>query len=205
MPPLSIAVLISGGGTTLVNLQQRIIDGTLPAQVVQVIASKRCGGVEKALAAGLAVDVLRPQEFESVAAYSKAVFDRLRQQQVSLVVLGGFLSRLEIPADFQARVLNIHPALIPAFCGQGMYGDRVHQAVLDRGCKVSGCTIHFCDNEYDHGPIVLQRCVPVLDDDDVHSLQARVFAAECEAYPEAIRLFAEGRLVVVDRLVRILT
>ncbi|MBX3437151.1 MAG: phosphoribosylglycinamide formyltransferase, partial [Planctomycetaceae bacterium] len=96
------------------------------------------------------------------------------------------------------RVMNIHPALIPAFCGQGMYGHRVHEAVLARGCKVSGCTVHFADNEYDHGPIILQRCVPVIDDDSPETLAARVFAAECEAYPAAIRLFAEGQLTVRD-------
>jgi phosphoribosylglycinamide formyltransferase-1 len=92
--------------------------------------------------------------------------------------------------------MNIHPALIPAFCGKGMYGRHVHEAVLARGCKVSGCTVHFCDNIYDHGPIVLQRCVPVEEGDTPDSLAARVFRAECEAYPEAIRLFAAGRLRV---------
>jgi phosphoribosylglycinamide formyltransferase-1 len=97
--------------------------------------------------------------------------------------------------------MNIHPALIPAFCGKGMYGDRVHQSVLDYGAKVSGCTVHFVDNAYDHGPIILQRVVPVQDDDDAESLQSRVFAAECEAYPEAIARYAAGQLHVKGRRV----
>jgi phosphoribosylglycinamide formyltransferase-1 len=100
--------------------------------------------------------------------------------------------------------MNIHPALIPAFCGSGMYGHHVHEAVLARGAKVSGCTVHFADNEYDHGPVILQRCVPVEDDDTADTLAARVFEAECEAYPEAVRLFAAGRLQVEGRRVRIL-
>ncbi|MBC7351484.1 MAG: phosphoribosylglycinamide formyltransferase, partial [Thermogutta sp.] len=105
---------------------------------------------------------------------------------------------------FENRVVNIHPALIPAFCGQGFYGLRVHQAVLDYGAKITGCTVHFADNLYDHGPIILQRVVPVLDDDTPETLAARVFAEECKAYPEAITLIAEGRVQVEGRKVRIL-
>jgi phosphoribosylglycinamide formyltransferase-1 len=101
-------------------------------------------------------------------------------------------------------VLNIHPALIPAFCGKGYYGRRVHEAVLEFGAKVSGCTVHFADQEYDHGPIILQRAVPVLDSDTPETLAARVFEAECEAYPEALRLLAAGRIEVVGRRVKIL-
>jgi folate-dependent phosphoribosylglycinamide formyltransferase PurN len=99
--------------------------------------------------------------------------------------------------------MNIHPALIPAFCGKGYYGPRVHQAVLEYGAKVSGCTVHFVDQRYDHGPVILQRTVPVLDDDTPESLAARVFTEECEAYPEAVRLFAEGRLAVRGRRVAV--
>jgi folate-dependent phosphoribosylglycinamide formyltransferase PurN len=110
---------------------------------------------------------------------------------------------VRIPDDFRHRVLNIHPALIPAFCGKGFYGHRVHEAVLEYGAKVSGCTVHFADTQYDHGPIVLQRAVPVLDDDTPDTLAARIFEQECEAYPEAIRLFAEGRLKIEGRKVRI--
>src|SRR5437868_7559018 len=109
-----------------------------------------------------------------------------------------------IPDDFIGRVLNIHPALIPAFCGKGYYGHHVHEAVLAYGAKVSGCTVHFADNEYDHGPIILQRAVEVRDDDTAETLAARVFAQECEAYPEAVGRFAEGRLRVEGRVVRVM-
>jgi formyltetrahydrofolate-dependent phosphoribosylglycinamide formyltransferase len=137
------------------------------------------------------------------AEFSRAVFDPCREAGADLVCLAGFLHLLEIPDDFRLRVLNIHPALIPAFCGKGFHGLHVHRAALEAGVKVSGCTVHFADNEYDHGPIVLQRVVPVLDDDTPEGLAARVFAQECEAYPEAIRLFARGRLHVEGRRVRV--
>jgi folate-dependent phosphoribosylglycinamide formyltransferase PurN len=116
--------------------------------------------------------------------------------------MAGFLKHVLIPQDFVGRVMNIHPSLIPAFCGHNYFGRRVHQAALDYGVKFSGCTVHFVDNHYDHGPIILQRVVPVMDDDTPESLGARVFEQECQAYPEAIRLFAEGRLKVVGRRVR---
>jgi len=118
--------------------------------------------------------------------------------------MGGFLKRLTIPEDFLNRVTNIHPALLPAFGGEGFYGRRVHEAVLEYGVKITGCTVHFADNQYDHGPIILQKAVPVLDDDTPETLAARVFQAECEAYPEALQLIAEGRLRVEGRRVRIL-
>jgi phosphoribosylglycinamide formyltransferase-1 len=117
--------------------------------------------------------------------------------------MGGFLKRLSIPADFANRVTNIHPALVPSFCGEGFYGHRVHEAVLAFGAKLSGCTVHFADNQYDHGPVILQRAVAVLDDDTPDTLAARVFEAECEAYPEAIQWIADGRVRVEDRRVRI--
>ena len=123
---------------------------------------------------------------------------------MDLVVLAGFLKLYLIPEAFKGRVMNIHPALVPAFCGSRYYGHRVHEAVLAYGAKVSGCTVHFADNIYDHGPVIIQRCVPVLDDDTPETLAARVFKEECIAYPEAIRLFGEGRLVIEGRRVRIL-
>jgi phosphoribosylglycinamide formyltransferase 1 len=200
--PLRLAVFISGGGTTLVNLHEQIVRGELAAEIVLVLASRECRGVERALELGLPTQVVPRQEYADVETFSAALFDECRKAGAGLVALAGFLSRIQIPDDYAGRVMNIHPALIPAFCGQGMYGRRVHEAVLARGCKVTGCTVHFCDNEYDHGPIILQRTVPVQDDDDPDTLAARVFEAECEAYPEAIRLYAEGRLRVVDDRVR---
>jgi formyltetrahydrofolate-dependent phosphoribosylglycinamide formyltransferase len=203
--PLRLAVLVSGGGTTLQNLLDRASGGTLPAQVVAVVSS-RAGAFALARAeqAGVPAVAVEPQACASREEFSRRVFDRCRAVRADLVCLAGFLQLLHIPDDFQGRVLNIHPALIPAFCGQGYYGLRVHRAALEAGVKVSGCTVHFADNEYDHGPIVSQRVVPVLDDDTPEDLAARVFAQECEAYPEAIRLFAQGRLRIEGRRVRVL-
>ncbi len=195
--PVRLAVLLSGGGTTLENLLEKMSSGELNAEIPLVIASRPgCGGIEKAQAAGLRCEVISRKDFEDTAAFSQRVFTCCREVQTDLVVLAGYLSLLEIPDDFLCRVMNIHPALIPAFCGKGYYGSKVHEAVIDRGAKVSGCTVHFSDNVYDNGPIILQRAVPVCDDDSPASLAARVFAEECTAYPEAIRLFAAGKLVI---------
>ena len=203
--PLRIAALISGGGTTVMNFVDAIAAGTLDAQIVLVIASRpNCGGVEKARAAGLPVQVVDRRQFDSVATFSETVFAAVEESGADLVTLAGFLSLLQIPDRYRLRVMNIHPGLIPAFCGKGYHGRHVHAAVIERGAKVSGCTVHFVDNEYDHGPIIVQKAVRVQDDDTAESLAARVFAAECDAYPEAIRLFAGGRLEVAGDRVRIL-
>lgn len=195
--PIRLGVLISGGGTTLVNFLKKIKAGELNAEVAVVIASREgVAGIERAREAGLPCEVIARKQFDSVESFSTAIFDRCRAAQVDLVTLAGFLSLIRISPDFERRVLNIHPALIPAFCGQGFHGHHVHEAVLARGVKLSGCTVHFADNEYDHGPIIVQRAVPVLEGDTPDTLAARVFEAECDAYPEAIRLFADGRLKI---------
>ncbi len=200
---LRIAVLISGSGTTLGNLLAKIDAGELNVDVVGVVSSKpTAGGLAIATQAGIPAEVIESKSFAGVGPYSEAVFNACRRFDPGLVVMGGFLKLVTIPPDFRGRVMNIHPSLIPAFCGKGYYGQRVHQAVLDYGAKVSGCTVHFVDDHYDHGPIILQRVVPVADDDTPEVLAARIFAAECEAYPEAIRLFATGRLTIDDRTVR---
>jgi formyltetrahydrofolate-dependent phosphoribosylglycinamide formyltransferase len=196
-------VLISGGGTTLVNLQERIKSESLSAVIPLVVASRSCPGVERARDLGLNVELVPRSDSSNDSEYSTVIFQHCRVAQVELVVLAGFLNRLVIPDDYTHRVINIHPSLIPAFCGQGLYGRRVHEAVISRGCKVSGCTVHFCDNDYDHGPIILQRAVPVFDDDDADRLAARVFAVECETLPEAIQLFSENRLSIAGRRVAI--
>jgi formyltetrahydrofolate-dependent phosphoribosylglycinamide formyltransferase len=205
MKDLRLAVLLSGNGRTLQNLIDHRAAGSLPARVVLVVSNRvDAYGLERADLADIPTLVVRRNACASAEEFGQRIFDGCRQAQVDLVCLAGFLQFLPIPEDFQNRVLNIHPALIPAFCGKGFYGERVHQAVLDAGVKVTGCTVHLADNEYDHGPIVLQRPVPVQDDDTPETLAERVFATECEAYPEAIRLFAEGRLRVEGRWVRIL-
>lgn len=203
--PIRLAVLVSAGGTTLQNLLDRIADGRLQARMVLVISSQaEVFALERARRAGVSTAIVNRKEFGARAEFSCRVFESCRQAEAELVCLAGFLQLLHIPDDFQGRVINIHPALIPAFCGRGFYGHHVHEAVLAQGVKVSGCTVHFADNEYDHGPIILQRTVPVLDDDTPDSLAARVFEQECEAYPEAIRLFAQGRLRLEGRRVRVL-
>jgi formyltetrahydrofolate-dependent phosphoribosylglycinamide formyltransferase len=203
--PLNVVVLISGGGTTLRNLLEHIERRGLPMRVTCVISSNaKARGLKYARARDIATAVLERKAFASDAEYGAAVFDEIRRHECDYVVMAGFLKFVPIPSDFDWRVLNIHPGLIPAFCGHGMYGHHVHEAVLAYGAKLSGCTVHFVDNEYDHGPIILQRAVPVLDGDTPDLLAARVFEAECEAYPEALRLLAEGRIRHDGRLVRVL-
>ncbi|MFN9720811.1 MAG: phosphoribosylglycinamide formyltransferase [Planctomycetota bacterium] len=195
--PIRLGVLISGGGTTLLNFVNEIQSGRLNASISLVIASqKNCRGVERSREAGLECKVIRPRDFESIREFSDQVFARLRIAQVDLVVLAGFLSLLQIPDDFALRVINIHPSLIPAFCGHGFYGHHVHEAAVQRGVKVSGCTVHFADNEYDHGPIILQRTVDVPDGCTPDQLAALVFEQEKIAYPEAIRRLADGRVLI---------
>ena len=202
--PIRLAVLLSGGGTTLQNLLDRIARGQLAAEVVIVVSSRADAfGLVRAERAGVATAVVERKGFPSCEAFSGRLFEHCRYAGADLACLAGFLQLLAIPDDFHGRVLNIHPSLVPAFCGKGFYGRHVHEAALAYGVKWSGCTVHFADNEYDHGPIILQRPVPVLDDDTPDTLAARVFEQECAAYPEAIRLFAEGRLRVEGRRVRV--
>jgi formyltetrahydrofolate-dependent phosphoribosylglycinamide formyltransferase len=203
--PIRLAVFLSGGGTTLQNLLDRSADGRLDARVVCAVSNNPAAfGLERARRAGVPTAVVERRGCSSREDFSERLFGHARAAGADLVCLAGFLQLIVIPDDFRLRVLNVHPALIPAFCGKGFYGHHVHEAALAMGVKVSGCTVHFADNEYDHGPIVLQRAVPVADDDTAEILAARVFAEECEAYPEAIRLFAAGRLRVEGRRVRVL-
>jgi phosphoribosylglycinamide formyltransferase-1 len=199
---LRIAALISGGGRTALNLHQRSLEGTLSARIERVISSRgSAAGVERARAAGLETVVIERRQL-SPADFQRALTDAVGD--VDLVCLAGFLSLWVIPPGFTGRVMNIHPALLPDFGGRGMFGHHVHEAVLAAGRSDSGCTVHFCDNQYDHGPIILQRRVPVLPADSPDDLAARVFTEECEAYPEAVQLFAENRLRIVGEKVEIL-
>ncbi len=202
--PIRLAVCASGGGTTLQNLIDRVADGRLNAEIVQVIASRPgIQAIARAERAGLPVQVV-VRKGKSLEEFSTAVFEPIRNQAAELVLLAGFLSLVDIPDDYHQRVLNIHPSLIPAFCGKGYHGHAVHQAVIDYGAKISGCTVHFADATYDTGPIVIQRTVPVLEGDDADTLQARVFKAECDALADAVMLYAEGRLDIRGRQVHIL-
>ena len=202
--PFRIAVLISGSGTTLKNLIEKIAAGRLAVEIALVVSSNpNAGGLKFAAEAGVASVVVERKEFDSLDSFSTAVFDPCRRAKADLVVMGGFLKQVTIPPDFAGRVINIHPALIPAFCGKGFYGHHVHEAVLAYGAKLSGCTVHFADNEYDHGPVIMQRAVPVMDDDTPDTLAARIFQAECEIYPETIGLIAAGRVRLEGRRVRV--
>ncbi|MFP4056983.1 MAG: phosphoribosylglycinamide formyltransferase [Candidatus Brocadiia bacterium] len=205
MKHLRLAVLLSGGGRTLENFFEHIASGRLDAEVV-VVGSSRADayGLERAGQRGVPTFVVPSRDYRRTSDFSQAVFEQLGRYDLDLLLLAGFMCLIEIPPELEGRVMNIHPGLIPAFCGQGLYGHLVHEAVLAYGAKVSGCTVHFADNIYDHGPIVVQKAVPVLEDDTPESLAARVFEKECEAYPEAVRLFGEGRLRIEGRRVRVL-
>jgi formyltetrahydrofolate-dependent phosphoribosylglycinamide formyltransferase len=192
-----LAVLLSGGGRTLQNFVDRIADGSLDAKIEVVVSSRRgVAGIDRARAAGLPVEVIDRRDFPDDASFSDAITAVIDRYEVDLVLQAGLMRRYLFPARYAGRVLNIHPALLPKFGGKGMYGHHVHEAVLAAGETESGCTVHVADHEYDQGPIVLQKRVAVLPDDTPESLADRVFAAECEAYPEAVRLFAAGKLPV---------
>lgn len=202
--PVRLGVLISGGGRTLLNIQECIQRGELNARVAVVISSlSTVAGVERARKAGLPVKIVRRKDFPDIDAFSARLEEELTAAGVDLVVQGGWLCLWKIPPRYENRVMNIHPALLPSFGGRGMWGHHVHEAALAAGCKVSGCTVHFCTNEYDCGPIIVQRTCPVQDDDTPDTLAARVFEQECLAFPEAIKLFAEGRLRVEGNRVNV--
>ena len=193
--PPRLAVLLSGSGTTLQNLADHIAAGSLNAAIATVIASNdRALGISRAQNLSLPAHVVSRRATKSTAEFSDLVFNLIRDADADLVCLAGFLSLLQIPDDFASRVINIHPALLPCFGGPGMFGHHVHEAVIAHGCKVSGCTVHFADQTYDTGPIIIQRTCPVLEDDTPDTLAARVFKEECAAYPEAINLLAAGRV-----------
>ena len=203
--PLRIAAMISGGGRTLINILDQLDSGELNATVELVIASRGgIAGVELAQARGLDVRIVRQRDFAIESDMHDSISAALTEKRIELVCLCGYLRWFRVDEPFVGRVMNIHPALLPDFGGQGMHGETVHQAVLDSQRQFSGCTVHFVDEEYDHGPIILQRTCPVEADDDHASLAARVFDLECQAYPEAIRLFAARRLVVDSGRVHIL-
>jgi len=201
---INIAVLISGGGTTLKNLIDRIEAQSLNAEIALVVSNNPgAGGLGFAEDASIESKVISHKDFDGREAFSDAIFAALRESGAQLIVMGGFLRQLSIPDDFENRIINIHPSLIPSFCGKGNYGSRVHQGVLDYGCKLTGCTVHFVDDDYDHGPIIAQASVAVEVGDDVKSLAARVFEAECELLPKVINQIADGRVKVIGRTVSV--
>lgn len=175
---LKMAVLISGSGRTLDNFHERSIDGRLQAKI-EVVVSNVLGvlGLEKAEKYGY------PAFHESD---NGKINDIISQYDVDIVCLAGYLKLYTPPQNLMKRVINIHPSLIPSFCGDGYYGHHVHSNVKKRGCTVTGCTVHFANENYDEGPIILQRAVDIDYEDDVDTIAAKVFEIECQAFPEAI-------------------
>lgn len=201
--PLSIAVLVSGSGRTLQNFIDLAATNQLPVKITAVIASRPgLGGLQRAANAAIPNFIVDRRQNPDLELFSRQIFQLCDDSGAELVCLAGWLSLLKLPLRYSGRVMNIHPALLPSFGGKGMYGHHVHEAVLAHGCKVSGCTVHFVDNEYDAGPIILQNTCPVLDDDTPDTLADRVFQQELLAYPQAIRLFQQGRLRIDGRRVQ---
>ncbi len=201
---LRIVVLLSGSGTTLENLIEWRAKGRLDIEIVAVVSSKPSAfGLERARRHGLAAHAVDRRAYRDEHSFNDALHRILDEYQPELLVLAGFLTRLEL-RGYSGRTMNIHPALVPAFSGKGYYGERVFRAVLESAVKLTGVTVHFCDDEYDTGPIILQEAVPVEDDDSVDSLARRVQEKERDLYPRAIQLYAEGRLQLQGRRVRIL-
>jgi len=187
--PTPTAIFLSGGGRTLENLLHRVASGSLPIDIRLVLSSSaKVRGVEIGRSAGIDTRVILKSHHRSDDAYREAMFEPCRQAGAKLIVMAGFLKHVLIPDDFDGRVINIHPSLIPAFSGEGMYGIHVHQAAIQRGVQFSGCTVHFVDNAYDHGPIILQRICVVPKGYGADDLAEAVFELECETLPEAIRM-----------------
>ncbi len=202
--PIKLAVLVSGSGTTLQNLIDEITAGRLNASIKLVIGSKPdLLGVQRAIDAGIQTAVVNRKTYTDVQAFGREVWAHVDTANVDLACCAGWLFLLPIPEKYRGRMINIHPSLLPSFGGKGMYGGRVHQAVIDHGCKVSGCTVHYVDDHYDNGPIILQQTCVVRDDDTAATLATRVFEQEKIAYPEAIRLLANQRIVVDGRRTRV--
>ena len=192
--PIRLGVLLSGGGRTLLNLLDEVDAGRLNVDVVAVIGSRPCKGLDRAEARGLATHMVNYKAMPDAETYSERLTELLDAADVDLVILAGFLSPYLLPDRYLGRVMNIHPALLPKFGGKGMFGHHVHEAVLAAGETVSGCTVHFVTNEYDDGPIILQKIVEVHPGDTPDDLAARIFEQECLAFPEAIQQFAAGSL-----------
>jgi len=203
MAKLKLAVFFSGGGTTLQNLIDRIADGSLDAEIVWTLSSRAgVAGIQKSEQAGISCQVSPRKDFDSHKSFSEKINQHLAENPVDLIVLAGFMSLYHFPPEYERRVVNIHPALIPAFCGLGMYGHHVHEAVIESGVKLTGVTVHFADNEYDRGPIILQEAIPVLDDDTPETLAGRVQELERRLYPQAIQLIAEDLIWIEGNRVR---
>ena len=203
-PHFQIAVLLSGNGTSLENLFEHMDRGDVPGEVAVVIASKeKAFGLERARQRGVPAIAVPRAKYKDIRSFNDALHEALEGYAVDLVALLGFLSLFELRGQYEGRVLNVHPALIPAFSGQGFYGQKVHEAVLASGVKITGATVHFVNEQYDRGPILAQEAVPVAENDSAQTLAARVQEAERRLVPRAIRWIAEGRVRIEDGRTRI--
>lgn len=209
-PPIGIrvAVLLSGQGrgTNLKAILDACADPDFPAEISLVIGTKSdAPAMERARAAGVRAVTVSPRLFESDDEYGAALLNVIEYAESELICLAGYMRILpsSLVSRYRNRIMNVHPALLPFFGGKGMYGLHVQEAVLTSGMKVAGCSVHFVDEQYDTGPIILQRCIPILESDTTESLAARILTEEHAAYVDAIRLFAEGRLNIDGRRVRI--
>ncbi len=203
---MRLAVFASGGGTNFQAILDAVARGDLPATVALCLSNKAdAGALARARRHGVPTVVLDPTDFETEAAYVAALQAALAAHGVNFVALAGYMKKIPaaVVRAFRGRMLNVHPALLPAFGGRGMYGRKVHEAVLAYGVRWTGATVHLVDEDYDTGPIVLQEPVPVQPGDTPETLAARVLEVEHRLYAEALRLFAEGRIVLEGRLVRV--
>jgi formyltetrahydrofolate-dependent phosphoribosylglycinamide formyltransferase len=208
--PCRLAILLSGAGSTMVNIHEHIRRGELHAEIAVVVSSRKDAlGLQRATEREIPCHVLGRKAFVrdgvfDVNAYSAAIVELISPHAPQLVVLAGFMTQLGAPLLERFDTMNVHPALLPDFGGEGFYGHHVHEAVLASGRDTSGATVHFVDAQYDHGPIILQQAVPVLPNDTPDTLAARVQAAERQIYPEAVALYAAGRLRRENGRVRVL-
>lgn len=201
MPRVRIGVLISGGGTNLQTIIDNTLNGEINGEVTLVISNKKeAYGLIRAENAGIDNLFINPKDFSSMEEYNDKLIREFKEREIELIVLAGYLKVLskEFIMNFK-HIINIHPALIPSFCGKGYYGERVHQAVLDYGVKFTGATVHFVDEGTDTGPIILQDIVPVEKNDTVETLQQRVLRVEHRLLKEAIKLFCDGKLTIEGR------
>ena len=203
---MRLAVFASGGGTNFQAILNAVESGTLPITAALCLSNTpKAGALARAERHGVPTAVLDPRDFETEAPYVEALMGVLGEHGVNFIALAGYLRKIPaaVVSAFRGRMVNIHPALLPAFGGKGLYGRRVHEAVLAYGVRWTGATVHLVDEEYDTGPIVLQEPVPVMAGDTTDSLAARVLRVEHRLYPQALRLFAEGRVQIEGRIVQI--
>ncbi len=207
MPKIRLGVLVSGGGTNLQSIIDSIQSGYLPASIEVVLSNKKDAyALQRAKEHNIPTLIVLPRDFASVRQYDEEMVKILKKYNVDLVILAGFIRVLSphFVKAFPNRIMNIHPSLIPSFCGKGFYGKKVHEQVINYGVKITGATVHFVDEGTDTGPIILQKAVQVEDDDTPETLASKVLKEEHKIYPEAIKLFAQGRLMIKGRRVHIM-